>query len=65
MSDYCKHETDVWDGKKSYCEPWERWTNCREVGHCVRDWAAKKELGAKQLSIFDLEEEGDYAGDGE
>ena len=21
---------------KSYCKLWERWTNCREVGHCVK-----------------------------
>ena len=26
------------DGKKpkSFCQLWERWTNCREVGHCVK-----------------------------
>ena len=22
-------------GKKSFCAPWDRWTNCREVNHCV------------------------------
>ena len=22
-------------GKKSFCAPWQTWTNCREVGHCV------------------------------
>ena len=22
-------------GGKSYCRPWGRWTNCREVGRCV------------------------------
>lgn len=27
-------------GGKSYCIPWERWTNCRECGHCVMmDWS--------------------------
>lgn len=24
-------------GGKSYCRQWQRWTNCREVGHCVWD----------------------------
>lgn len=22
-------------GGKTYCEPWQTWTNCREAGHCV------------------------------
>lgn len=22
-------------GGKTFCKPWQRWTNCREVGHCV------------------------------
>ena len=34
----CPHEERVADiGKgKSYCKPWRRWTNCREVGYCVK-----------------------------
>lgn len=31
----CPHEASVVDGKKSYCEAWERWTNCREAGRCL------------------------------
>ena len=33
----CPYEEAVADiGKgKSYCGPWETWTNCREVGYCV------------------------------
>jgi hypothetical protein len=28
-------------GGKSYCKAWGCWTNCREMGHCVRDaWAS-------------------------
>ena len=30
----CPNETRRWSDK-SYCEPWERWTNCRCVGRCV------------------------------
>lgn len=33
----CGCEGACIDGKKSYCEPWGKWTNCREVGHCTRD----------------------------
>lgn len=35
----CSYETAVAPiGKgKSYCVAWGRWTNCREVGHCVWD----------------------------
>ena len=35
----CVSETSLTqDGNKpkSYCKLWERWTNCREVGHCVK-----------------------------
>ena len=33
----CPHETATVDigGGKSFCEPWQTWTNCREVSHCV------------------------------
>lgn len=31
----CQHRGGVLDEKKCYCELWERWTNCLEVGHCV------------------------------
>ena len=33
----CKDEGSVADigGGKSYCTPWECWTNCRECGYCV------------------------------
>lgn len=33
----CPHEERVLDGKKSYCSMLERWTNCREAGHCTRE----------------------------
>ena len=26
-------------GKKSFCAAWDKWTNCRVVGHCVfKEW---------------------------
>lgn len=31
----CPHESSVVDGKKSFCELWQKWTNCREAGNCV------------------------------
>lgn len=33
----CPDEGAVVDigGGKSFCTPWDRWTNCREVGRCV------------------------------
>ena len=33
----CPYELKVVDigGGKSFCESWDCWTNCREVGHCV------------------------------
>lgn len=33
----CQHESSVVDigGGKSFCELWQKWTNCREVEHCV------------------------------
>ena len=31
----CVSEVSLVDGKKSYCKLRERWTNCREVGHCT------------------------------
>lgn len=47
----CPNEGSVLDGKKSYCTAWKCWTNCREVGHCVREkYQRRKE--AKQLSLF-------------
>lgn len=35
----CPDEGSVVDigGGKSFCLPWDRWTNCRECGHCVFD----------------------------
>lgn len=33
----CENRGAVVDGKKCYCKPWERWTNCLEAGHCVRE----------------------------
>ncbi|MEC4272726.1 hypothetical protein VJ923_06110 [Adlercreutzia sp. R25] len=33
----CPDEGTVIDGKKSYCVPWERWADCREMGHCTRE----------------------------
>lgn len=41
----CPHEAKVLDigGKKSFCAPWDTWTNCREVGYCVKErWHGKK-----------------------
>lgn len=48
----CPHESSVVDGKKSYCEPWERWTNCREVGYCVRESMGGGKSGPVQLSLL-------------
>ncbi|MBQ9041465.1 MAG: hypothetical protein IJ111_01455 [Eggerthellaceae bacterium] len=39
----CPDEAKVADigGGKSFCTPWNCWTNCREVGHCVYErWVA-------------------------
>lgn len=33
----CPEETALTDNAKSYCDAWGRWTNCREVGHCVHE----------------------------
>jgi len=30
----CMLETKRY-ARKSFCQPWGRWTNCREVGRCV------------------------------
>lgn len=49
----CPNEGSVLDGKKSYCVPWKCWTNCREVGHCVREWWQKREKTPQQPSLFD------------
>lgn len=35
--DECKNRGAVLDGKKCFCVVWDRWTNCLEVGHCVRE----------------------------
>lgn len=45
----CKHETKVLDGKKSYCERFGCWTNCREVDHCTYESMKKK---PEQLTLF-------------
>ena len=37
----CIEETSLID-TKSYCEMWQRWTNCREVNHCVMRDALKE-----------------------
>lgn len=55
----CPNEGAVADigGGKSYCTPWERWTNCREVGHCTLETAKNENDGkARQESLFDLVE---------
>lgn len=31
----CPEESRLTDNLKSYCDVWQRWTNCREAGHCV------------------------------
>lgn len=33
----CENRLAIVDGKKCFCAIWERWTNCLEVGHCVRE----------------------------
>lgn len=48
----CPHESSVVDGKKSYCELWERWTNCREVGYCVYEYWGGSREEPKQLKLF-------------
>lgn len=45
----CPSEGSVVDGKKSFCIPWDRWTNCRECGYCVYEKLTKNE----QLALFD------------
>ena len=45
----------VGDGVKSFCEPWGRYTNCREVGHCVYEDACCPD--ENQMTIFDILEE--------
>lgn len=37
--DECENRGAVLDGKKCFCVIWDRWTNCLEVGHCVRESA--------------------------
>lgn len=37
MIENCENRGHVLDGKKCYCIPWERWTNCLEMGHCTKD----------------------------
>lgn len=33
-------------GGKSFCIPWDRWTNCLEVDHCVYETYGKGEAVA-------------------
>lgn len=35
----CQHETSLVDigAGKSFCARLDKWTNCREAGHCVAD----------------------------
>ena len=35
--DECENRSAVIDGKKCFCIAWGKWTNCLEVGHCVRE----------------------------
>lgn len=35
--DECENRGAVLDDKKCFCVIWDRWTNCLEVGHCVRE----------------------------
>lgn len=37
VMDECENRGAVLDGKKCFCVIWDRWTNCLEVGHCVRE----------------------------
>lgn len=30
------------DNKKTFCEKWDKWTNCLEVGHCTYDPTVKE-----------------------
>lgn len=53
----CPDEGTVVDigGGKSYCIPWERWTNCREVGRCVLETIEESETrGQVHASLLDL-----------
>jgi len=53
----CPNEGAVADigGGKSYCITWEKWTNCREVGHCTFESVKNENDGkARQESLFDL-----------
>lgn len=53
----CPDEGGVADvgGGKSFCEPWDCWTNCREVGHCVYESAHGS--GDGQMTMFDFMED--------
>lgn len=31
----CGAVLDTAKGGKSFCIPWDCWTNCREAGHCI------------------------------
>lgn len=63
MSDYCPHEKSLVDigGGKSFCTRLNKWTNCREVSHCVADDLLNKPdaetrlIIPRQLSLFFLE----------
>jgi hypothetical protein len=48
----CEKRGAVLDGKKCFCTPWNCWTNCLEVGHCVYE----KHRKPKQGTLFDESE---------
>lgn len=52
----CPNEGAVADigGGKSFCIPWDRWTNCREAGHCVYEGLGD---APEQMRLFEIEEE--------
>lgn len=58
----CKNRGAVLDGKKCFCTPWNRWTNCLEVGYCVRRSWAKRGQPSGQLEL-DFEREDDECRD--
>lgn len=39
----CPEKQGNIDNKKTFCEKWNKWTNCLEVGHCTYDPTVQEE----------------------
>lgn len=39
----CPEKQGNIDNKKTFCIPWDKWTNCLEVGHCTYDPTVQEE----------------------